>query len=278
MDRYAIFIDAGYLFAAGGQLVHSTKKRENLHLDFRAFLEALPARLKLHPGIEHLRTYWYDAATDGIPTPTHQAVARLTGVKLRLGRLTGGQQKGVDSYVVRDLMRLGLEHAIASAYLLTGDEDIRQGMIEAQESGVKVTLIGIEPCEANQSEMLLREADDLVRLDAAFLDQFLALRATEAASPLGERDSGFPEGAGGRGAVSATELGRREGDSWKERAAPPELAALRALKQGNRRQGVPPEIDRELLAAARAMFGTNVADAVRKQMRDGFWQAIMHQE
>jgi len=41
-----------------------------------------------------LRTYWYDAAQDGIPTSEQLVIASLPFVKLRLGRLSGGHQKG----------------------------------------------------------------------------------------------------------------------------------------------------------------------------------------
>ena len=53
-----------------------------------------------------LRVYWYDAAPNGIPLADHLLIAQLANVKLRLGRLSGGKQKGVDSLIVRDLMTL----------------------------------------------------------------------------------------------------------------------------------------------------------------------------
>jgi hypothetical protein len=65
-----------------------------------------------------LRAYWYDAAKDAIPTPEQLLIARLPRVMLRLGRLSGGKQKGVDSLIVRDLMTLARERAVATAFLL----------------------------------------------------------------------------------------------------------------------------------------------------------------
>ena len=74
-------------------------------------------------------------------------------------------QKGVDSLIVRDLMRLSENRAISTAFLLGGDEDLRQGVVEAQEMGVRVALVGIEPFdEQNQAATLIREADDLISL------------------------------------------------------------------------------------------------------------------
>ena len=115
--------------------------------------------------VPYLRTYWYDGGVDGQPSEDHLAVARLPGVKLRLGRLVKGRQKGVDSLIVRDLIRLSQNHAISTAYLLGGDEDLRQGMVEAQDMGVRVVLVGIEPFEQqNQAGTLIREADDVMVL------------------------------------------------------------------------------------------------------------------
>jgi hypothetical protein len=74
-----------------------------------------------------LRVYWYDGAPDAIPLSDHLAIAKLTNVKLRLGRLTRGEQKGVDWLIIRDLMTLARERAIATALLVSGDEDLREG-------------------------------------------------------------------------------------------------------------------------------------------------------
>jgi uncharacterized LabA/DUF88 family protein len=79
------------------------------------------------------------------PTAQHLDIAYLPGVKLRLGRLTKGKQKGVDSRIVRDLIILSEERAVAVAYLVGGDEDLREGVSEAQERGVRVVLVGVEP-------------------------------------------------------------------------------------------------------------------------------------
>ena len=74
-----------------------------------------------------LRTYWYDGATNAVPTPDHEQIGGLPYVKVRLGRLIRGEQKGVDALIYRDLMTLARERAITCAYLLSGDEDLREG-------------------------------------------------------------------------------------------------------------------------------------------------------
>ena len=112
MDRYALFVDAAYLYAAGGQLCHGTKNRGQLNMDFQKVVDDLQLISKQACGLPPLRTYWYDAATDAVPTASHLAVASIEGVQLRLGRLSHGEQKGVDSRIVRDLITLSHNRAI----------------------------------------------------------------------------------------------------------------------------------------------------------------------
>jgi hypothetical protein len=80
-----------------------------------------------------------------------------------------GQQKGVDALIVTDLITLARNRAMADAVLVTGDEDIRVGVQQAQELGVRVHLVGIEPARENQSGLLAQEADALRELSLAEL-------------------------------------------------------------------------------------------------------------
>jgi hypothetical protein len=254
-------VDAGYVYAAGGLLCCDTKNRASLELDFGSFTGHLAAQGLTASGLEHLRTYWYDAATDGIPTPSQLAVGRLSGVKLRLGRLNNHQQKGVDSLIVRDLMKLANERAMATAFVLSGDEDLRQGVVEAQDCGVRVVLIGIEPCAANQAESLVREADDLVVINHAEMSSFIRLieRGPSPGTAAGSRD--------------ARKIGREVGQRWRSLADPAEVAALRDRRAADPRSPVPREIDAELLRDARLVFGDVVPDDDRWELRRGFWDA-----
>lgn len=177
-DRYALFLDAAYLYAAGGQLCHNTKQRARLVLDFQRAVDDLRAICKRACGLPPLRVYWYDAATDAQPTASHLAVASVQGVQLRLGRLTPQGQKGVDSRIVRDLIVLSHHHAISEAVLLSGDDDLREGVSEAQEVGVRVSLIGVAPAVGfqNQAPTLVRQADATIVLTQAQVGAFLGLR------------------------------------------------------------------------------------------------------
>jgi uncharacterized LabA/DUF88 family protein len=151
MDRFALFVDAGHLLAEGGNLCCGTKKRSALRCDFRGLIEELNSFCTEQCGLPILRTYWYDGAKDAVPSPEQLLIAELPRTKLRLGRISGGKQKGVDSLIVRDLMTLARERAVATAFLLGGDEDLREGIVAAQEMGVAVNVMGIPTTHADQS-------------------------------------------------------------------------------------------------------------------------------
>ena len=183
MDRCAIFVDAGYLFAEGGKLCGFGPARPNIELDGQAasqYFESLATSLSALPS---LRTYWYDGAKDGIPTRDQQEIAALPNVKLRLGRINSqNQQKGVDALIYRDLMTLARERAISDAFLLSGDEDLREGVKAAQDMGVRVTLIGIEASTSggNQSRELQNEADRVIVLKEDQVHKFIRGRSSAA--------------------------------------------------------------------------------------------------
>jgi uncharacterized LabA/DUF88 family protein len=184
VERYALFVDAGYLYAAGGQLCCGTKRRNQLLLNYQAAVSFLQHLCSERSGLTPLRVYWYDAATDAQPTPSHVAVASIEGVQLRLGRLTPQGQSGVDSRIVRDLIVLSHHRAIAEAFLLSGDDELREGVAEAQEMGVRVTLIGVGPLQGlqYQAPTLVGTADATVVLGQGDLTPFLTLRFPPAAA------------------------------------------------------------------------------------------------
>lgn len=187
MEPFAWFVDAGYLYAAGGKLCAESSRRDDLDVDYARLLTSVldwsfawANRWSQSGRMAYLRTYWYDGAPERGPSESQIAIAELRGFKLRLGRLVKGRQKGVDSLVVRDLMRLSQNRAIRTAFLLSGDEDLREGMVEAQEMGVRVVLVGIEPLGGpNQAETLRREADDVIVLRHADLAPLIRRKGSE---------------------------------------------------------------------------------------------------
>jgi uncharacterized LabA/DUF88 family protein len=169
MDRCAVFIDAGYLIAEGAKgFLAPSATRGDVAVDFEALIGRLTERAISVSGLPLLRIYWYDGAPDGIPTSDQLAISALPDVKLRLGRISGGRQKGVDALVYRDLSVLARERSIVTAFLLAGDEDLREGVVTAQELGVHLTLWGLGR-QDNQARTLAAEADRVVALDAELL-------------------------------------------------------------------------------------------------------------
>ena len=162
MSRVAVFVDAGYLYAAGSIAIHGGKlQREMVTLNLPETIRKLTRAADVRTdGKPLLRVYWYDGALPQGLLPEQQSLADADDVKLRLGIVTfGGQQKGVDSLIVTDLVELARNRAISDAVLLSGDEDVRIGVQIAQSFGVRVHLIGIEPSRANQSLALMQESD-----------------------------------------------------------------------------------------------------------------------
>jgi len=64
VERAAVFVDAGYLFAQGSAALSGSKKaRVDLTLDAAAVIEELKALLaRRAPAVSLLRIYWYDGA------------------------------------------------------------------------------------------------------------------------------------------------------------------------------------------------------------------------
>lgn len=81
-------------------------------------------------------------------------------------------------------MTLARERAISDAFLLSGDEDLREGVRAAQDMGVRVTLIGIEAQgdKWNQSKQLVNEADEVGELARGQLSAFVRRRTAPTSS------------------------------------------------------------------------------------------------
>lgn len=75
-DRSAIFIDAGYLLAAGGALCCATSDRSRFSCDHQRLTADLADWVGEHSGgMTSLRTYWYDGARNGVPAPSTRGSA-----------------------------------------------------------------------------------------------------------------------------------------------------------------------------------------------------------
>ncbi|WP_262367108.1 NYN domain-containing protein [Microbispora triticiradicis] len=176
MDRCALFVDAGYLLADGAMAVHGTRHREAVSWDYPGLLRFLTNLSRERTGLPLLRCYWYEATVEGRRTPEHDVLADIPGLKLRLGRIRPGRREGVDAQVHRDLMTLARNNAVCDAVVVSGDEDLTQVVSDAQDLGVRVTVMQLAADGAWSAARTLRqECDDLVEIAGAHLRSYVTL-------------------------------------------------------------------------------------------------------
>ncbi|MER6825207.1 NYN domain-containing protein [Streptosporangium sp. NPDC000563] len=176
MDRCALFVDAGYLLADGAMAVHGIRHRESVSWDYPGLLQLLNKLSRERTGLPLLRCYWYEATVEGRRTPEHDTLAEIPGLKLRLSRIRPGRREGVDAQVHRDLMTLARNGAVCDAVVVSGDEDLAQVICDAQDLGIRVTVvhIGADGSWA-VSRTLRQECDDLIEIGAGQLRPHVSL-------------------------------------------------------------------------------------------------------
>lgn len=262
MQRTAVFVDAGYLFAQGSVLLAGARQgRECLALDIPAVSLALRKVVTDQSGLPLLRIYWYDAMRLGRPTPEQMALSDSPNIKIRLGQVnSAGEQKGVDALIVTDLADLARNHAMADAVLVSGDEDVRVGIMLAQQFGVRVHLVGIHPARSNQSRSLMQEADTVVEWDEACIRSFLSYTPPNSA-------------------LAAATAAEKTGLDAQVTQVIAELSssAITALKVqfASGTMQVPKEYDALLLRIGRVHYGQpNLSGAERSSLRSTFIRLI----
>ena len=267
--RVAVFVDAGYLFAAGASAIAATSQdRRALALDIPLALARLKATAASRASeTSLLRIYWYDGARHGRVSPEQRTIADSDDVKLRLGTISSaGQQKGVDSLIVTDLVELARNQAISDAVLLSGDEDVRIGVQIAQSFGVRVHLIGIEPSRSNQSLALRQECDTTAEWTKAEISEVLSLRTsletTSLVSGLGEMDD-LDEGI--------ESILSNVVDTFIKTLDHGQLSPLADLGE---RDPIPYEIDRLLLRKSGEDVGRDLERPEVQYLRDQFKTAV----
>ena len=270
MNRVALFIDAGYLYAAAIRLLTGVKQsRSAITLNYEAFLDYIVQQAEHQSGRELLRVYWYDGTSTG-PTGAHRKLAYQPNVKLRLGMVSlSGEQRGVDSLLVMDMANLAQNRAMSDALLLTGDEDIRVGVVLAQQYGVRVHLVGIaDPDgERNQSSMLLQEADTTLLIDALDMARMATVNDRTGAEDGAESDEDPLEDVGASSELMLEEavhlvlagLGTEE------------VELVRNMESG---ASVPAQIDRQLLLAGKQRLQRDLLPPEKRQLRALFLAAL----
>jgi len=220
-----------------------------------------------------LRVYWYDGALALRPTPEQEQLAHLDDVKVRLGFInSAGQQKGVDSLIVTDLIELARLGAICDAVLLSGDEDVRVGVQIAQSYGVRIHLLGIEPSRGSQSKALLQEADTTSEWDKATVAKFLSIRSVPStvatAAPRVVIPAAIATPTDSAIAAQIENAAHEFADSLTEG----DVKSL--LVFWSTQKGIPPEFDGRLLARIRAKIGRALDAREKRFARARFSDAV----
>lgn len=280
MGRVAVLVDAGYLFKAGGQLVaHRNVSREEMVLDPEAAVDQLGAVAQEITGRELLRVYWYDAVPRDSATQ-HREVAEIHDLKLRLGHLnSAGQQKGVDALIITDMMTLARNRACDDFVLVSGDADLVAGVLQAQEHGVRVHLLGITPARQNQAPTLRYEADTCHEWNTRAVGSLLRMATPE---ELVERKKHPSRRRSDRvrTAHSTSDVAVEEDvsedalRSVAESVAHDLTPAERANVAATERPGlVPGPIDRTLLGTARKTLEAVLSEHDKRSLRQMLYEA-----
>jgi hypothetical protein len=289
VDRCAVFVDAGWFLSEAAQALTGRGARSDVACRYRELMPALAGLASEHTGLPLLRIYWYDAAPDGIPGAAHLEIGGLPDVKLRLGRISHHEQKGVDALLILDLTTLARERAIADALVVSGDEDIREGIAVAQSLGVRVTLGAVALPEGRPSlaTTLVQEADDRVLLDADFLRRYVQPAGAEpgpaAPAPVihvpsqtalvaAARPSAAPALAlAPEEATTPREFGFRFGAAHADQLASDDLRALQ-----REAPMIPSDVAAQLFRDAEQVFGPiRGRPEIRRELKAGYWDHVM---
>ena len=160
------------------------------------------------------------------------------------------------------MIALARNRAISDAVLVSGDEDLRVGVQQAQEFGVRVHLIGIKPSRGSQSLFLLQEADTTHEWSTDVVSKFLkcqdnaGVEAVADVAPI-ELDVATPQAPLNTVAVQV--------------AARLQQTEIQALTEAIERAGqIPRDIDKQMLGGARAAIGRDLNSAEKKDVREHF--------
>lgn len=285
--RFALFVDAGYLIAAGGWAVTGKYRRNESECRSLELVSWLIERASTTQAPrELLRLYWYDAAPNRMATSEQLAIADHADTKVRLGHLTAqGTQKGVDALLLSDLTTLARERSIDTAVVLAGDGDFVEAVSQAQRHGTRVELWAIATPQNTLSPDLRREADRVDMLTATDLDRFF--------SPAPPRPQRAPEGSGSSSTKpvmapvggndlpvyatiitdDAIQIGRAFAQQWAALVSSGERANVLA---GEPR--LPGDLDfrliRYAIEAAELTPETRLAPDALRAIREGFWAGL----
>lgn len=179
VDRAAVFIDGGYLNKV---LLDLGRPR----IDFGHFVKALTSDLRL------FRSYYYQCPAYRSDPPTEEeaerytkqerffaALRRMPDFEVRLGYLAHRgydaqgrpifHQKGCDTWLAVDMLRLSLLGRMEYACLVAGDDDFYPVVAAAKDAGVGVHLFHGDGPNSRYSVKLWDLCDRRTALSANFL-------------------------------------------------------------------------------------------------------------
>jgi hypothetical protein len=275
MDRHAIFLDAGYFFSAGAQAAQGQQIQRRL-IALKApnkAVEALFAVASAQSGnMPLLRAYWYDAMPGPRLSLEQSAIAILPYVKLRLGVLNNvGEQKGVDSLIVTDLIELARNGAITDAVIVSGDEDLRVAVHVAQSFGVRVHILAAGDPKNNVSASLQMEADSVGSLPSAWFAEHFSITVPPVA--VAAAVAGRPAAAPAPASVSLDDVAERISHELLVAAPKPQVAGLKTHFDTS--NSVPPDFDRRLIAkTAAALGGRKLTGDEMRKVRGAFVKTV----
>jgi uncharacterized LabA/DUF88 family protein len=207
----AAFIDVGFLTAEGARTLRVP--RMSVKPNAQGCVDWIRGRFAEDGSSRLLRVYWYDGAFDPRDRRYESqrryfdAIASVPGIQLRLGHLQEVQprwqhalrkaleacgvdeaefgkhfamrpevrQKGVDTRLTLDLVRLAQRRVYDTALLLAGDRDLAEPVRVAQDEGSLVSLAA--PAQAGIANELRQLVDAHIPLDADDLRAMLTVRA-----------------------------------------------------------------------------------------------------
>lgn len=188
MGRFAVLVDAGYLLSQAVQILSDqrSKSRKDLAItNPQGLITMIAGHAAAALGnTDLLRVYWYDGV-HGRLSAEHEALSLLPDLQFRAGTISkSGQQKGVDSRIMADLIELSGHRAIVDAALVTGDGDLVVGIDLAQRHGVRVAVLGLEDASQglshNQSFEVVCVADRVRRMSRTDIAPYCAFLSTSA--------------------------------------------------------------------------------------------------
>lgn len=185
-----VFIDSGYLTAGARKFLNlqGPVRLDGEGVEIWAshvWADSRPTRT--------LRTYVYDAAlpADAPEYPEQRtgfdALAGHRGIRLRLGHLTERQagtsrarfeQKGVDTLMVLDLLRMAQQGAFDIAVVVAGDRDLAEALrVIADDYARRVILYEVPGSEAHKE--LKHVADDFGEIPDHMLTRMVGHKPDE---------------------------------------------------------------------------------------------------